>query len=220
MSYPIEFQNKAISLRKKGYSIKEIAILLNIAKSTSSLWLRNILLPLRAQERLKQRKILGQYKSIEIARKKRIQQQLYFTSIAKGFLRRISLTPDLCKLCCALIFWCEGSKNNTQVKFTNSDPSLIKVFLDLLRHGFKINESKFRVLMHLHEYHKEERQKVFWNKITKIPLNQFHKSYLKPHTSKRKHLHYPGCITVTYYDARVAKELTTIYNTFAQRGVR
>ena len=39
---PIEIKEKAFGLRKKGYSIKEIAKKLNIAQSTSSLWVRDI----------------------------------------------------------------------------------------------------------------------------------------------------------------------------------
>lgn len=74
--------------------------------------------------------------------------------------------------------------------------------------------------MHLHEYHIEKKQKNFWEKVTEIPAKQFHRSYLKPNTGKRKRLNYPGCVTVTYYNARVAKELATIYNAFVQRGVR
>lgn len=220
MAYKIEIKKKAINLRKQGYSIKEIAELLSIAKSTSSAWLGNILLSSKAQERLKSRRILGQYKSMEIARKKREMQQLILTNEAGELLSKVSINPEICKLCCALIFWCEGAKTNTLVKFTNSDPSLIKLFLDLLRTGFKIDESKLRILMHLHEYHVEEKQKIFWRKITKIPLEQFHRSYLKPHTGKRKHPNYPGCVSVTYYNAKVAKELATIYNAFVQRGVR
>lgn len=220
MAYQIEVKEKAVYLRKQGYSIKEIAKILNIAKGTSSMWLSDILLSSKAQERLKKRRILGQYKSMDIAHKKREIQQLILTNKAKKLLSKVLITPEICKLCCALLFWCEGEKNTSLVKFTNSDPSLIKLFLNLLRKGFDIEESKLRILMHLHEYHIEKKQKNFWKKITKIPLKQFHRSYLKPHTSKRKHLNYPGCVSVSYYDAKVAKELATIYNVFVQRGVR
>src|SRR3989344_780594 len=213
MAYRIEVKEKATHLRKQGYSIKEIA------KSTSSMWRSGSLLSSRAQERLKKRRILGQYKSMETAHKKRVVQQKILNNEATQLLSRILITPEICKLCCALLFWCEGSKSTTSVKFTNSDPSLIRLFLNLLRIGFKIDESKLRILMHLHEYHLEKKQKNFWKKVTKIPFKQFHRSYLKPNTGKRKHVNYSGCVSVSYYDAKVAKELTTIYNTFVQRGV-
>lgn len=220
MVYQIELKTKAIELRKKGYSIKEIAKLLGIAVSTSSVWLNNVYLSPKAQKRLKSLSILGQYKSIDIARKKRELQQFDLNNQANQLLSKILITPEICKLSCALIFWCEGSKVTSIVKFTNSDPTLISLFLSLLRNGFNVEESKLRILMHLHEYHIEKKQKEFWQKVTKIPFEQFHKTYLKPHTGKQKRLNYPGCVSITYYDAKVAKELTAIYNTFVQRGVR
>lgn len=220
MSYSLITKEKALSLRKKGFSIKEIAAKLKIAKSTSSVWLKNVLLDKKAQKRLKKRRIFGQYKSRLIHFKKREEQQSKRHIRVEKILSKIEMSKELSKLCCALLYWCEGNKGrNALVRFTNSDPQLIQMFLFLLRKGFDINESKFRALIHLHQYHNEEKQKVLWHEMTKIPLNQFNRTYWKPNTGKRKHENYPGCIAISYYDAEVAKELTTIYNSFVQRGV-
>jgi len=45
-------------------------------------------------------------------------------------------------------------------------------------------------------------------------LSQFQKSFQKQNSGKRKHEDYQGCIAVTYYDAKIAKELEAIYNAF------
>jgi orotate phosphoribosyltransferase-like protein len=58
MRLPQETKEKAIKLRKNGYSLKEISEKLNIAKSTASVWLRNIKLTQKAKKRLKKRKLL------------------------------------------------------------------------------------------------------------------------------------------------------------------
>lgn len=220
MSYSLAFKEKVISLRKHGYSIKEIAAKFGISKSTSSEWLRDVLLDNKALIRLKERRILGQYKSRLVFAQKREQQDKKRQKLVEQILSKIELSQELCKLCCALLYWCEGNKGrDTLVRFTNSDPFLIKTFLSLLRKGFNIDESKFRALIHLHQYHNEQKQKVFWHGITEIPLSQFSRTYWKPNTGKRKHDNYPGCIAISYYDAKIAKELTAIYNTFVQRGV-
>lgn len=220
MYLPIELKNHANQLRKHGYSIKEVASKLNISTSTASLWLRDIQLSSRAQNRLAKRQILGQYKTRLIKLEQRqIKQNLRFKQVNQ-LLSNIKITKDLAKLCCSLLYWCEGNKDNdTSLRFTNSDPKLIRTYLSLLRLGFNITESKFRVLMHLHQYHNEERQKDFWFKTTNIPNNQFNKTYLKPNTGTRKHDNYPGCIAISYYDAEVAKEIMAIYNAFVPRGV-
>ena len=61
--HPIEIKEKALELRRKGYSVKEIADELKIAKSTSSFWIRNILLNERAKQRLKKQRLIGYYKA-------------------------------------------------------------------------------------------------------------------------------------------------------------
>ncbi len=217
--YPIEVREKAIALREKGYSLKEVSDTLHIAKSTSSLWLRNISLSQEAQNRLKEKHTLKQYKASLSALKKREEINQFYKELVLKDLYKIRPTKGIYKLICSLLFWCEGSKNFSHVRFTNSDPTLIKLFLFTFRRGFNIDESKLRILMHLHDYHDENIQKEFWSKTTEIPLSQFLKTYHKPHTGKNIHENYPGCIALYYYGSKVAKELQAIYNCIADRGV-
>lgn len=216
MPYPIELKNQAISLRKKGFSLKEVSEKLDIAKSTASSWLQNINLNQKAQERLKKLKILGQYKSRFIKKIKRDNLIKDFHLKAYKEIHEIHFDKNVCKLFCALLYWCEGAKTNSScVKFINSDPKMVFVFLKLLRISFKIDEQKFRARLHLHDYHNEAKQKKFWSKIIKIPIKQFNKSYQKPNTKIRIRAHYPGCITISYYGHLIAKELAAIYNVYA-----
>ncbi|HYK08434.1 MAG TPA: hypothetical protein VEW42_02965 [Candidatus Eisenbacteria bacterium] len=222
MSYPLSVKEEAIRLRKQGLSLREISEKLNIAKSTSSAWLENISLSVQAQGRLAEKQILGQYKSVLIKKEKRKKEGKARKDIAIKMLRSLQFSQEQMKTYCALLWWCEGNKDMGLVKFTNSDPSLIQNFLFTLRSGFALDESKFRVLVHIHEYHDDEKQKKFWSDITNIPLQQFHRSYEKLNIGKRKHDNYQGCIAVTYYDAKIAKELEAIYNAFTlvSGGVR
>lgn len=212
MRYPIGLKEKAINLRKRGYSLKEISNLLGIAKSTSSLWARGIILSNPAKGRLKRRGILGQYKSALIKTKKRREYLKNLRLNIRLGLRRIRKTKEIYRLLSAILFWCEGNKNDVSfVRFTNSDPEMVGCFLNLLRKAFDINESKFRALIHLHSYHNEEKQIDFWSKITRIPKKQFYKSYQKKNTGKRIKADYPGCVAISYYDAKVAKDLWAYY---------
>lgn len=56
---------------------------------------------------------------------------------------------------------------------------MIDTFLRLFRNSYQLNEKKLRALIHLHEYHNEEEMRIFWSKVTGIPLDQFSKSYMK-----------------------------------------
>ncbi len=219
MSYKSEIKEQAIQLRKNGNSLKEISEKLHIAKSTSSAWLSHVRLSKIAQTKLAKKQILGQYKTVLIKAKQKKLQTEALEKDSIVLLKRITPSKELAKLCCALLWWCEGNKRSTFVRFTNSDPSLIKNFLLLLRFGFKVEESKFRILMHLHKYHSEVVQKEFWSEVTGISKKQFNRSYLKPNTGKRLHEAYPGCIAVSYYDSKIAKELEALYNSFTNKGV-
>lgn len=221
MSYSIKFKKRAINLRKRGFSLKEISKKLSIAKSTASEWVSEIELSPTAQNRLAKKQILGQYKTVLIKRQLRDLQNKRLEKNSLEILKGIILSKDLAKVLCALLWWCEGNKITSFVRFTNSDPTLIKNFLFLLRFGFKIDEEKFRALVHIHSYHNDDVQRKFWSTITRISLIQFNKSYKKLNSGIRIQENYPGCIAITYYDAKVAKELKAIYNAFSQyRGVR
>jgi hypothetical protein len=70
--------------------------------------------------------------------------------------------------------------------------------------------------VHLHDYHNADHQQLYWSGVTNIPLNQFHKPYLKPHTAKNKRPGYPGCLSLRYLDSRLGNLLKMIYIEFSK----
>ncbi len=122
------------------------------------------------------------------------------------------------KVLLSVLYWTEGGKRTTShVTIINSDPEMIKVFLNCLRSCFTIDETKLRALVHIHGYHNDDDIKKYWSFVTKIPLSQFTKSYLKSNTGKRIRDGYQGSIRINYYDFRVVSELKIVYNELIQR---
>lgn len=217
MSYSLDFRNKAVLLRKQGYSLREIIKRLSISQSTASLWLRDIKLTDKATNRLANRKILGQYKSIQTKKETRERATLLLEKDVRASLGTFKLDQTSAKLLSSIFFWTEGGRlASGYVTIINSDPAMVTTFLRLLRLSYDLDEKKFRALLHLHEYHSESKVKEFWVGITKIPSSQFSKSYQKAHTKVRKREGYKGCIRIRYYDVRVAKELKAFYNVFSR----
>ncbi len=212
-----ETKKTAIFLREKGYSLQEISHRLKIAKSTASIWLRNIKLSKSAQKILNQKKALARQKAAKSIRKKHLLRKIQIESQAQKTISNLDLTSSpFCKIVCSLLFWGEGGKNDHYVSFINSDPEMIAIFLKTFRKSFPLQESKFRALIHIHEYHNEKKLKQYWSNLTKIPLNQFTKSYRKPHTGSRKKEGYKGAIKIKYYDSSIAMQLKAIYNQLAK----
>jgi predicted transcriptional regulator len=198
---------KSIKLRKRGYSVNEIVNNIGVSKSSVSVWVRNVVLSENSKKRLLTKIKSGQLISAE---NKRIKTKLIMDFYKKEAYRRLSKfnIEGIGKFICALIYYCEGAKDKTGgVSFTNSDPKLIKVFLMLLRNNYDIDESKFRICMHLHEYHNFKKQMEFWSKVTKIKKEQFIKPYNKPNTSKRIKDGYQGCLAIKYHSSHIQKQL-------------
>lgn len=216
---PYSFDNKiqATRLRKLGYSYEDIAVKLNIAKSTAFLWTKNIKLNVKAKTRLQIKQKIGQKKAVQVMKLKREMIEMNLKKEIIKSLSKLHFTTTINKLFCSLLYWAEGSKaKSSRVTFVNSDPTMIFTFLKLFRSSFSIDEKKFRGLVHIHEYHNDKEIKDFWSKTTKIPISQFNKSYLKPHTGKRIRNDYKGCLQLRYYDFKIALELKMLYNIFAK----
>lgn len=215
---PIEIKQTALKLRKFGYSVKEIAKELHISQGTSSSWIRYIKLNKKAQNRLRKRKLLKYYRDSLKWQEKRIEKDRQYKLFAGKTIENIKKDVKHTKIYCALLYWCEGGKGYKEgIRFVNSDPNLISTFLRLFRMSFDIDERKFRVLMHLHGYHDENKQKTFWSRLTNIPRHQFLKTFRKPHTGKRIRESYPGCVTIYYNSFEIARRLRAIYNVFSER---
>lgn len=208
-------KQKAIKLRRKGYSQNEIRQLFGISQSTASLWLKGIKLSEKAQQRIQLLGDQGREKALESNRRRRTLESVDIQKrVEEYFSKGIKLDP---KIACALLYWGEGTKHsaNSSVSFMNADPAMIEYFLSVFRKAFFLDEKKLRALVHLHEYHDIKKQQEFWSSVTQIPLSQFNKSYIKPHTGKNKKDNYPGCISIRYSDSKIYKEIMAVIQKLA-----
>ncbi len=212
-----DLQLKTIELRKLGHSVKELHEEIGVSKSTISKWIQTVPLSQKAQKRLRDRSTKARIKAEETIREKTRQKNIVARDFANDTLDSSKIDQNIQAVLCSMIYYCEGNKELKGVTFTNSDPGLIRSFLVLFRNSFSLDEGKFRVLMHLHDYHNEKEQKLFWSNITQIPYNQFNKSYIKKSEHKYKKEGYMGCIKVVYGDVSIARKLSAIAKTFMER---
>src|SRR5262249_53860948 len=132
---------EARELRKQGLSIREICTRLGVAKSSVSLWVRDIHLTDEQIESLNQKMLLNRlrfgYLSIcgGANRNKEEAQKRHEAFEQAGYERAKS--DEQFRLICAL-YWGEGSKTQTcSFKLANCDPRLLRIILDwLIEQGF------------------------------------------------------------------------------------
>lgn len=211
--------NKAVLMRRRGFSINEISNLLRVSKSTVSLWVRNVKLSEKAVKILSDKMSAGQRAAAVYQKQKAVIRNGLVSEFSRDIVKRLKLGVNENLLLCSLLYWCEGSKaNNDAVRFMNSDPLLLKKFVNLLRGNFEIDESKFRVCLHLHNYHDVTKQLKFWSKTLRIPVVRFIKPYIKNSTGLYKKANYPGCASLRYHDVEVARKLKGVAVEFIKKG--
>ncbi len=196
--YSREIVEKARLARRGGLSLRSIEKKFKIPSSTLSKWVRDI----------KSDNII--YKKARVLESANINK---YVNIFNNFIFR----NEQLKVFASLLYWCEGSKypSSNRLDFTNSDPRLIKTFLELLRSGFEIKEDKLRVRLQLHSSQNIKTESYYWSKTLNIPLKQFGKSTITNPNNKRKRLNYRGTCTIKYCDVKLLLQIKGIYEKFS-----
>ncbi|MHB8871121.1 MAG: helix-turn-helix domain-containing protein [Candidatus Doudnabacteria bacterium] len=206
----------AVAMRKNGYSYNEISQDLDISKSTASKWLVGVKVGRLASKRLLVRSEIGRVRSREtIALRTKAHDELLKGVVLKD-ISSVKLDRSLSKLLCSFLYWGEGSKSDNGVRFTNSDPVMIKLFLELFSNSFDLDYSRLSASLHLHSYHDRAFQIEFWSKVTNIPTDRI-RVYSKKNSGKIKRKDYPGCIQIRYNDIAFLKQLVLTYQMFSKK---
>lgn len=174
-------QTKAVELRRKGLSIGEIAKKLEVAKSSVSVWVREVVLTKNQLDRLEANK-----NSFEVVEKRRLRRlsnekekrQVIMDAAAKEIKTISRKDLQIIGLC---LYLGEGAKTQRgAVKLANSDPDVIKIMMKYFREVCLVPEKRFRAHIHTYSHLSVEKAEAYWSKVTGIPRNQFFKTYSKP----------------------------------------
>lgn len=93
----------------------------------------------------------------------------------------------------------EGAKADGPIVFANSDPVLVRVFLQWLRSEMGVEERRPRMRLYLHDDLDLERALDFWSSLLDIPIDQFN-TPVRPSAgpTTRSNRHTFGCVGVVY----------------------
>ncbi|MBU0502446.1 MAG: hypothetical protein ABIH69_06990 [bacterium] len=200
-------QGKAISLRMRGLSYREILKQIPVAKSTLSLWLREVGLSKRQQQRLTLKKLEAGRRGAQRQREKRLKSMREIKGKSKAEIVDISISKTSLWLMGIMLYWAEGAKEregrpSTGVEFGNSDPFMIKLFIKWLTEICKVakNRIKYKLYIHENNQHRLIEVKRCWIENLGLEKNDLQAVYFKKHRKvndrKRIRKNYNGLLIV------------------------
>jgi len=202
-----------IALRKKGLSYTDIQKKLSVPKSTLSSWCKDIPLTISQKQQNAIKKLKGAEKGRAItAQRKKERKSKTINQIMKASIKEIGkLNKREFFVAGTALYLGDGLKGDKEVGFSNSNPKVIAFMMKWLRVYCKIIESDFRGQIWIHDNLDERKAKIFWSKLTEIPLNQFRKSYIsinKTSSKKvRKNIHENGVFSVKVSNVNTQRKI-------------
>jgi hypothetical protein len=196
----------ARKLREQGKSYSEIKKIVDVSKSTISLWLRDIPLSKNQKESLHGR-AKSRYAGAKAKQEKRIQSTKEIIKNAKK--ETISLLKNKLFIPGIMLYWAEGAKrSNDMVIFSNSDPNMIKLMMQWFREICEVKNDKFKIQLQIHSLLDEKQIKKYWSEITEVSIEQFHKTIIKPTSLQhRKNILYNGTCCIRIYDRQLFRKM-------------
>lgn len=179
-----EEKNRAISLRKQGKSYSQIQETLDIAKSTLSYWLRDIVLSNEAQQKIAKRASATSTKVLVERNKEQtaIAAERALLVREEGKKEAVRYMDDPLFVTGVSLYWAEGYKRGASgskwkcVDFTNADPEMVRVMMGFFRKFCSVEESRFKVQLIAHPNVDMGAAVDYWASLTKIPESQFIKT--------------------------------------------
>lgn len=206
-------QLEAKKLRRKGKSIKQIAKILSISKSSASLWCRDIELTQKQIERLHRNMVRGSYigriKGAQIQKKRKEEKIRYYLNSGLKDINKLSNRELF--IAGLGLYWGEGNKKTGGVRFCNSNPLIIKFIMKWFKQVLQIDLQRFCIYININRIHKKREKEVkdFWVNLISVPKEQFRKViFIKSKNKKvyEKFNNYYGTL-----DIRILKSTYLLY---------
>ena len=197
--------------RDEGAPIKEIARRVGVAPSSVSRWVRDIrLTPAQEQELLRRnpaynRQLSGTAKQAANRRAERIAYQ------DDG--RCLALQGEGCHVAGCMLYWAEGEKDRNAVRFSNSDPEMVRFFVSFLKTYFDLRDEEIRITCYLFADHVQRQREIehFWLDVAQLSPQSLCKSYVNVYSkySQKKRVNkLPyGTVRVTVTRTRVIQSI-------------
>jgi hypothetical protein len=198
-----DLKQKAITLRKQGKTYSEIMKEVPVAKSTISLWLREVGLSVAQRQNITVKRQQAQKRGADAQRSKRIKKQ---TDLIENALKDIkSISKRELWLIGTALYWAEGAKEkdyrpSSRVSFSNSDPKMIALFIKWIKECIGLKNDDLILSLYIHESHSDRIMEVkkLWSNYLNLPLSFFNNIYFKKNKINTRRKIQESCILAFY----------------------
>ena len=149
------------NFRSRGYSLPEISREVEVPRTTVFRYTKGVEILPEFIELWKSKRSGSRH--IKLLKEKKALEE------AKKLLDKLTNKEKM--LYISALYWGEGSKRDFGL--SNTDPELIRVFIEGLREVFKIDEDRFRISIRIFEDMDKDKCLDFWSNIVGIAKDKF-----------------------------------------------
>lgn len=203
-------------------SLKEISAITGVSKGSVSLWVRDIVLSDEQKFALLQknpafnRQFLGQKRMREKFYEKRKQYQ----ESGRQMLHNLPLEQQRILIGGCMLYWAEGAKSRNQLKFSNSDPNMLKYFVCFLKSIFSVKDDDIAVYINCHtDINDLQTIESFWLSELSLPSTCLRKATVNCYSvfSKRKKINKLkyGTVSISVSDQSILQKIYGVIQEFS-----
>ncbi len=176
----LSIREKALALRKIGFSYKYISSKTGLAKSTLSGWLAEI--PYSPNKETVT--AFGKARAAASARRAELRQKS-IQEIRKTAIKEVGGINQRDLFMFGLgLYMGEGCKTNGQIRVMNSDPRIIRATIAWFR-MLGVEKRQIKLRLHLYPDSDVKQSLQFWSRTISIPLSQFQKHQIDSRIDKK-----------------------------------
>jgi arsenate reductase-like glutaredoxin family protein len=180
--YKNSIKENAIKLRKEGNSYSFISAKLSIAKSTLSNWLKNI--EFMPNDLFNKNALNSKERLVSLSRVDKLKSIMEANMYAKKEIGVLSKRDHF--MFGLAIYLGEGSKIGNYLRISNSDPRIIKFSMEWFKIHFSVDNSNFRIRIHMYPDNNEEEVIRFWMKTLSLKREAFFTSNIDHRKNKKR----------------------------------
>lgn len=182
-----EKYDQAIHLRKRGFTLSEIAKYCDISKSTASKWLQNKCFSQQVTEANKLRVGAENAKRLKLMAKARTAERKhrYADAMQAAKTEFVNYQSNPAFVAGLMVYVTAGDINDSQViRFSHSNPALHKTVIGFCEQFLGVSRESNKLWLQLYQGASEEKAMKHWSRITKVPYSRFYKNQYVSTTQK------------------------------------